>query len=531
MIRGNKRPVPTKTDRAMQLDLRASIHNRFDVEVLDAATGELRQRVRGFNVICDALWDQLLYVSGSDWSPRRYFAYVLYGGGSGTPSTSDTELFEKIAAIQCTYSAFNRSLDRKKSTYYQQAVVSINAEEAVGETITEVGIGYDATHVVTHALLQDMNGNPISITKTATDVIKIYATIFIHWPTTAWYGGTINLLPNATAGGQSGEYAYGLLEVLSGWCNPYPDRPDIPNYQISRGTTTSAVLSGVINPAINKGAKTITFARRMAAGEANMPIRAIFLSFRTRNSYDISHVIQMLMGSWHTPLAISAEAVGTGDGSTTVFSTAFPVKTAGSVYVDGAASGAAMRTGPGDSSHLALWFLALDAASGNFTDAGTPLYAYAGYAGVSIYQEMMSVPIQPNSVTPIFEYPFAASGIESVYFRSNGLNLYLPLTVQVSDDCETWTDAASGTANSSGTTLPIPAACQHKKYWRFKNTGESYGSYYIDPTGPAGNIVFSTPPAAGAVITADYTPDCIAKDENHVFDLSLVLTLGEYQGV
>ena len=31
------------------------------------------------------------------------------------------------------------------------------------------------------------------------------------------------------------------------------------------------------------------------------------------------------------------------------------------------------------------------------------------------------------------------------------------------------------------------------------------------------------------VITCDYVPDAIAKDENHVFDISLVLTLGEYQ--
>ena len=99
MIRGNKRPVPAKADKALQLDFRASIHNRFDVEVRDAATGELRQRARGFNVICDALWDKLFYTSSGKWLPRRYFNYVLYGSGSGTPSASDTALFNKIAAL------------------------------------------------------------------------------------------------------------------------------------------------------------------------------------------------------------------------------------------------------------------------------------------------------------------------------------------------------------------------------------------------------------------------------------------------
>ena len=42
------------------------------------------------------------------------------------------------------------------------------------------------------------------------------------------------------------------------------------------------------------------------------------------------------------------------------------------------------------------------------------------------------------------------------------------------------------------------------------------------------NIHFDTPPAAGAVITADYTTKTIAKDENHVFDLTVTIQLGEY---
>ena len=42
------------------------------------------------------------------------------------------------------------------------------------------------------------------------------------------------------------------------------------------------------------------------------------------------------------------------------------------------------------------------------------------------------------------------------------------------------------------------------------------------------NIHFDTPPAAGAVITADYTTDTIAKDANYVFDLSVTIQLGEY---
>lgn len=42
------------------------------------------------------------------------------------------------------------------------------------------------------------------------------------------------------------------------------------------------------------------------------------------------------------------------------------------------------------------------------------------------------------------------------------------------------------------------------------------------------NIAITTPPAPGAVITADYHTPVIAKDANHVFDFTLTIQLGEY---
>ena len=42
------------------------------------------------------------------------------------------------------------------------------------------------------------------------------------------------------------------------------------------------------------------------------------------------------------------------------------------------------------------------------------------------------------------------------------------------------------------------------------------------------SIHFATAPASGAVITADYHTPTIAKDTNHVFDLTVTIQLGEY---
>ena len=93
MIRGKKRPVVEALDIAdsplvqkINSTLNASIHNRFDIEVIDAATGNVRQRAQAENIICDALWTRL-------FTPTTYFNYIHYGTGSGTPSATDASLF------------------------------------------------------------------------------------------------------------------------------------------------------------------------------------------------------------------------------------------------------------------------------------------------------------------------------------------------------------------------------------------------------------------------------------------------------
>ena len=87
MIRGTKRPrvkaVEIIEPKAQKIDakLNASIHNRFDIEVVDVKTGEIKQRAQAENVICNALWTRL-------FTPGAYFNYIHYGTGSGTPAAT-----------------------------------------------------------------------------------------------------------------------------------------------------------------------------------------------------------------------------------------------------------------------------------------------------------------------------------------------------------------------------------------------------------------------------------------------------------
>ena len=512
MTKGTKRPMAPTAKQT--LEFRAAIHNRFDIEVRDAATGELKQRARAYNLICDTFWDRLLPdQTGTEWTSSEYFNYVLFGGGSGTPSASDTQLFEKIGSKNAFAGTTTYSADYNTGVYYRQTVVTLQAEEYVGETLTEVGIAYDDTHIVTHALLQDMNGNPISIEKTDTDVIKIYAIVFVHFLAGGWYNGGITLP--------------GDLSFLSYFNGARSFQSKFRRTKIAQrtggdnngGTTNMEVT-------VSRTNKTISLSTRIAAGEYNLPIRAMEIRFTSGNSLSVYSAFWITPGSWFSPPAIIAEAVGTGDGTTTGFSTAFPVKTAGTVYVDGvAASDVTMRAGPADAAHIENWM--------NACLSGVSVKGYAESA-YQINNNSLKIELGPGAETMPLENPFASRGIQTIR-SSNYTNPNKQLTVLASDDLVNWSIVGIIAGSSTIVDMSVPSAFRGKLYWKLQNSDDAYTSYYVqfvaDAPDTSHNIVFETPPAAGAVITADYTPDCIAKDENHVFDLNMVLTLGEYQEV
>ena len=525
MIRGTKRPVPQRHAQKT-VELRASIHNRFDVEVIDAATGELTQKARAFNVICDTFWTRLFNVSGDNWRPLHRFLYVLYGGGSGTPAATDTELCSQLGALDAS-STTTVSMNRRTGIGQSQAVVTLNAEDAVGDTITELGIGYDQTHCVTHALLQDMNGNPISITKTDTDVIKIYATVFVHWPDVGWYSGAANMVADSTN-------MESFIAILAGAYRQYSPTGLFWFRGASRHTGDTENLMAIIRPTISAANKSITVPYRYAAADGNLPVRAINLIF----GYDDyasarTNCLVLKFGSWFTPPAISGEAVGTGDGSTVGFATAFPVKSDAAVFVDGvAASGCTVRGGPADAAHMEQYFNQLVASDATaFTENGAPIYAGSSdirAAGMLIHTER-------NAFTAAYENPYSSLGVASFACTHYGGPNSVTYKVQASDDCIAWSDVGDLVLVSGGGSLSVPAALRTKKYFRFGRTVSAdttiYATAAADVPDTAHNIVFDTPPAAGAVVTAGYVPDCIAKDENHVLDLTVTFTVGEYQEV
>lgn len=513
MKTGTRRPLQSTAKQT--LDLRASIHNRFDVEVIDAFTGEVKQKARAFNLICDALWTRLLSTRGDAWMPTPYFSYILFGSGSGTPSASDTALFTRLGAKSVSTSMTQAV---ETGVISRQGVITLNADEYVGATLTEVGIGYDSTNIVTHALLEDMNGNPISIEKSDTDVIIIYATIYVHFSAGGWYGGSVSVAPIA---GTSAMFFVALTGNLNTYGNQY-------QFLIAgAGTRTGSITSqsGSQTLSVDASAKKLTWALRVQAGDLNFPIR----SLRVDSGYSSSTnaLFWLTHGTWAPMAEIKAEPCGTGDGTSTGFSTAFPVKTGGNVYVDGVqASGVSVRPGPADGATMEQWMNRVAARSA----AGTPVYSNNNYSYSSLGISIENVTIGGHS--DALENPFYAQGVAKVRFYEQNYNGTVA-GVSASDDMVTWTSAGTIVLPyRDWVELSVPAALKTKRFWRIDSASSvslrPNVHFVADVADTAHNIVFTTPPAAGAVITCDYVPDCIPKDENHVFDISMVLTLGEY---
>lgn len=311
-IRGATRTL-TPTVKA---DLNASIHNRFDVEVIDAKTGKIKQKAYAENVILNKRWSS--YLNG------RWFRYIHYGSGSGTPSASDTQLFNFVDAVAATGGTEN--IDTANHVYAVQQKIVLSETTAVGITITEVGIGATnaSTELCTHAMLKDANGNQISIAKTSTDIVNIYATVFVHYANAA-----------SVMGDDTTDYI-GLLKCAAGY-NAYFKGSGSYDYFKFYTRNNSYDLANYTS-SLNNGSKKITItAERVGANSCNG--NGIY---KVENQTDCGNIYKMFTLPLSTIASmgsnITGEAIGTGDGSTVDFATYFTDATNATIYVDGVAA-------------------------------------------------------------------------------------------------------------------------------------------------------------------------------------------------
>lgn len=512
MIRGTKRNFDA-VSYANEKHIDASIHNRFEIEVIDAVTGKIKQTAKAYNVVCNQLFTRLC-------SGNTYFNYIQYGSGTGTPSTADTSLFERIGDAAVTYST--NSLNYKTGVYSVRQYIQLTAATAAGKTITEVGISHSSGNgsLCTHAMLQDMNGNPVSIQKTDTDVVNIYATVFVHFDPYGYDNGCLRMyywnksyyLPSRFAG-VSNTYLPNLARISSSFGVSHTSSsggfyPANSTYGDTSGYTG-------LTSTWDSAKRTLTLKMtRLEASSFNIGgIRHIYLFYESGNNYVTSIPLLIIStgGSWFPYSLVENEAVGTGDGSKVDFALDFPFAHDVKVFIDG----------------VETTDFTVDYAPQHY---GNDTYG-RGYMYNMDWLRLEST--QDNHI-PHFDIQGSFNGTRQFYNPAYELGIASfdkgkKTTIYASDDLSDWIEI-SPSANSN-VNLKIPEEHQHHKYWRGVSTDDA-GGFGLNAKPPStfnGNVLhFSTPPADGAVIVASYKTDCIAKDANHVFDMSVTFHFGEY---
>lgn len=487
----------------MRVDAKATIRNRFDIECRDIVTGEV-QKYQAHNIVLDSMWSRLV----NFWP---FFEYIHFGTGDGSLSPTRTSLFSHLG----TKAASTVSSQRALPTSYRQRSIVLNPEEYVGQEITEVGVAYGSAenNLVTHAFLEDSEGNPISIVKTDTMVVTIYATIFFELgDLESMYGGKFRWV-QPLANNE-------LLSYLMG--ATYPTQQfrvtRVPEFSdgtapASHGQSANIDPADWIKDAANK--KVTTPVMRLGVSVGNGEVRGFGLGSSDtlgtfRGQFPITGV--------YTGKAIT-ETIGAGDGVTTGFNLSWNDPQNLVVKVDGVAVDAGdYDVVPVKKGTNVLLLKNLQILAGtpfnisNVNDGSMSTLAdfrSGGKVGIDVGEEWEQVPVNAFRM-----YPFSAM---SRTFRLSGSH---------SADFSSPTVLGSVTSTSIAW-HDVTFTAVAFRYYMIEHISGGSGVYEMQILSASDQITFHTPPPPGTVITAEYTVDYVPKDSNHVLDLQVAIQYGE----
>lgn len=271
----------------MNVKTGVKFHNRFDIEVRNAKTGNMKQQGFAENIVLNQLYSRICNFN-------NYFVNIHFGTGTGTLDPARTSLFAHLG----TKAAVDEEIIKAYPTSKWTRRITLNPEEYVGSTFREVGVAYGSasTNLVTHAMIKDSEGNPLTLTKTALDVLIIYATVYITFSD----GDTVfansayrNTLVNYFTTHASVSNTIGLGNYRNS------DVPRKSMVHVSKSTTKTV---DIINRKVTFN--TVRFGITEGNGPKNLAVLTNTLS------YDLGT---------HIGGTISNEMVGVGDGVKTDF--------------------------------------------------------------------------------------------------------------------------------------------------------------------------------------------------------------------
>lgn len=274
---------------------------------------------------------------------------VWFGDGSTEPSATDTALTHPLWTFSWNYgnviSVEEPALD-EDNTWNIRCTARINADAAYTGTVSEVGIyittGNPGLGMGTHALIKDAEGNPMTITKTDTEVLFVDIHVQYQFSSssgfewTKWY----YYLMGDGATGSPWPQLPALNSMQVAMLRAYPDLMSDGVALGSKVTLTNAydVDTGVLTCSGGR------FGNTNQTEQAYINAIALIPSFTSSPSYDYYRP-SVPIGVWKFPnpeifpnATLSDMRIGTGDGATTEFTPPLNlwVKDTEQIYVDGA---------------------------------------------------------------------------------------------------------------------------------------------------------------------------------------------------
>lgn len=481
------------------------LHNRFDIEVRDSKTGDLKQKGIAENIVLNQMYTRIC-------ADAAYFVNIHFGNGTGTLDPTRTSLFNHLgtrtAETEETIKAFPVSKWVRK--------ITLNPEEFVDTSFTEVGIAYGSTNtnLVTHALIKDSEGNPLSLTKTNLDVLVIYATVFIEFNEVSsmkWYtpAGSNKLVVYLTSGtATSPVYAQLHVDTI---------------YQ-------PALTTKYMTPTVS-GNKRVFGTVRFGISEANSIVNQI-KGFSLTQIAGFEMPAPDILGNW----SLQDTTIGVGDGIKTNFVVPYGAVKNIIVKVNGVET----------SDYLYGGSLVPPPNNSDYSYPHTPIaLELIGVLSIISINEAFLQVSKYGTQTMIVERLQSMAGFYvgiqrmSGNFNSDGASARM--TVYGSNDQVTWEVVLSQfNSSSSYNSSPIKWATfagtvDQYRYLKFVSFSTDYAlstynfshkSYVAVPTG--GNLIkFATAPAQDAVVEVAGTLEYLPKNENYVLDVGFEIEYGE----
>ena len=154
----------------MNIDANIKFKNNYRLQHIDTITGEILHDLEFHNVVLDQIIDTAMAgVSSND------IFGIAIGNGSGIPSASDTQLFHEIKK----FTAMGKCSKKNNNTLLFSISVTLPPMASEVYDISEVGVCFLKDKLITHALILDSEGNPITVKKKDTDKIILNCELYV----------------------------------------------------------------------------------------------------------------------------------------------------------------------------------------------------------------------------------------------------------------------------------------------------------------------------------------------------------------